>query len=259
MSPEYLKATFGLEGHTALITGAGSGLGYAIACSLGKAGARVVVNDLTLTLCDEAVAALRDQGIDAHPAGFDVSDAAAVHEAVEQLARNGWAADILVSNAGNQNRMPVIEQPPESWQSLFNVHVNGAFNCARAVLPHMIEKGRGRIILMSSVAALASMPGISAYAASKAALASFARSIAVEYGEKGITCNALAPGFVKTRFTEALQEREQFNDFLHASVPLGRWAEPDDIAPAVTYLASRAGGFVNGHVLAIDGGLLARM
>src|SRR5690606_42044297 len=99
MSPEYLKATFGLEGHTALITGAGSGLGYAIACSLGKAGARVVVNDLTLTLCDEAVAALRDQGIDAHPAGFDVSDAAAVHEAVEQLARNEWAVDILVSNA----------------------------------------------------------------------------------------------------------------------------------------------------------------
>jgi len=256
---EYLNTTFGLAGKTALVTGAGSGLGNAIAYSLGQAGARVIINDLSAQLCDQAVEAMRVFDIEAQAAPFDVSDAGQVSQSVERLAQEGWHVDVLVSNAGNQNRMPVIEQTQEAWQSLFNVHVNGAFNCVRAVLPHMIETGNGRIILMSSVAAIASMPGIAAYSAAKGALAAFTRSLAVEYGEKGITCNALAPGFVKTRFTSALQERQQFNDFLQASVPLGRWADPEDIAPAVTYLASRAGGFVNGHVLAIDGGLLAKM
>ncbi len=259
MSPDYLNETFGLEGRTALITGAGAGLGYAIACSLGKAGARIIVNDLTPATCQDAVSRLAGLGIAAQAATFDVSNATAVQEACDRLATQGWRADILVSNAGNQNRMPVIEQSPEAWQSLFNVHVNGAFNCARAVLPHMMAQGYGRIILMSSVAGLAAMPGISAYASAKGALAAFARSLAVEYGAHSITCNALAPGFVKTSFTAALQEREQFNEFLLDSVPLGRWGEPEDIAPAVVYLASKAGSFVNGHLLAIDGGLLARM
>ncbi len=259
MSPDYLNTTFGLQGRTALITGAGAGLGYAIACSLGKAGARIIVNDLTPDTCQDAVARLADMGVAAQAAPFDVSKATAVQEAYDRLTADGWYADILVSNAGNQSRMPVTEQTTEAWQSLFNVHVNGAFNCARAVLPHMMAEGHGRIILMSSVAALATMPGISAYAAAKGALAAFTRSLAVEYGGHGITCNALAPGFVKTSFTAALQEREQFNAFLADSVPLGRWAEPEDIAPAVIYLASQAGSFVNGHLLAIDGGLLARM
>ncbi|HBP28546.1 MAG: SDR family NAD(P)-dependent oxidoreductase [Advenella sp.] len=259
MSLDYLKATFGLEGYTALITGAGTGLGYAIAYSLGNAGARIIVNDLSLATCEEAVAKLRILGIESRAASFDVSNAAAVQDACSQLAAEGWHVNILVSNAGNQNRMPVIEQTTEAWQSLFNVHVNGAFNCTRAVLPHMMAEGHGRIILISSVAALASMPGISAYSASKGALAAFTRSLAVEYGEHGITCNALAPGFVKTNFTAALQQREQFNDFVLDSVPLRRWAQPEDIAPATVYLASQAGSFVNGHLLTIDGGLLARM
>jgi gluconate 5-dehydrogenase len=259
MAADYLTATFGLEGRTALITGAASGLGYAIACSLGSAGARIVVNDLSDAICAEAVEKLSMQGIAACGAPFDVSDAHSVNDAVARLGQDGWKPDILVSNAGNQNRMPVIDQAPEAWQSLFDVHVNGAFNCVRAVLPNMLEKGDGRIILMCSVAALASMPGISAYSAAKGALAAFTRSLAVEYGGKGITSNALAPGFVRTKFTVALQERDQFNDFLQDSVPLGRWAQPEDIAPAVVYLASRAGSFVNGHVLAIDGGLLAQM
>ncbi|MHA3904906.1 SDR family NAD(P)-dependent oxidoreductase [Castellaniella sp. WN] len=259
MNTDYLKEIFGLRGRTALITGAGSGLGHAIAVCLGQAGARIVVNDLDLPRCEAAVAELARQGVDARPAPFDVSDHEAVRRAVADLAARGWAVDVLVSNAGNQNRMPLIEQAPEAWRSLFKVHVDGAFNCVQAVLPHMAARGDGRIILMSSVAAMASMPGISAYASAKGALAALMRSVAVEYGEKGITCNALAPGFVRTRFTEALQEQARFNAFLEDSVPLRRWAEPEDIAPAVLYLASRAGSFVNGHLLAIDGGLLARM
>ncbi|RAP63885.1 short-chain dehydrogenase [Achromobacter sp. HZ01] len=242
-----------------LITGGASGLGLNMAEAAGKAGARIVVNDVREEACDQAVAGLRALGIDARGAVFDVSRAAAVADAVAALAADGWSPDVLVSNAGNQNRAPVIEQDPEVWQSILNVHVNGAFNCARAVLPAMIAQGGGRIIITSSVAALACMPGIAAYSAAKGALAAFTRALAVEYGGQGVTCNALAPGFVRTGFTTALQEREQFNDFLKSQVPLGRWADPEDISPAVIYLASQAGRFVNGHVLAIDGGLLAHL
>lgn len=259
MSATYLEKTFGLSGQTALVTGSASGLGYAIALSLGQAGARVVINDLRLPDCRRAVEQLATLNISARAAAFDVSDALAVQGAITELEKNDWQVDVLVSNAGIQDRQPVVEQTPESWQSLFNVHVNGAFNCARAVLPAMIKKRNGRIIMMSSVAGLACMPGISAYATAKGAVAAFARALAVEHGGNGITCNALAPGFVRTAFTSALQERDEFNSFLQESVPLQRWAEPEDIAPAVVYLASRAGSFVNGHLLTIDGGLLAQM
>jgi gluconate 5-dehydrogenase len=197
--------------------------------------------------------------VEARQAVFDVSQAEAVGQAIDTLAADGWAPDIIVSNAGNQNRKLVTEMTLAQWQSLFDVHVNGAFNCAHAVLPHMVRKGFGRIILMSSVAGQACMPGIAAYASAKGAIAAFTRALAVEYGSCGITSNALAPGFVRTQFTQGLQEREGFDSFLQSAVPLGRWAEPDDIAPAVVYLASNAGSFVNGHVLALDGGMLARM
>ncbi len=259
MAATYLEETFGLAGQTALITGGASGLGYAMACSLGQAGARIVINDLNQEDCLRAVEKLAALNISACAAAFDVSDALAAKTAIDELERKQWPISILMSNAGNQNRSPVVDQSAEVWQSILNVHVNGAFNCVKAVLPFMVARGTGRIIIMSSVAGLACMPGISAYATAKGALAAFTRALAVEYGGQGITCNALAPGFVRTQFTAALQEREQFNSFLLESVPLKRWAEPEDIAPAVIYLASRAGSFINGHVLAIDGGLLAQM
>lgn len=259
MDHQFLNDTFGLNGKTVLVTGGASGLGLCMAATVGKAGARVVVNDVREAACRDAVEGLRAQGIDARAAVFDVSSASSVADAVHELESVGWSPNVLVSNAGNQDRTSVVEQTPEAWQSILNVHVNGAFNCARAVLPGMIDQGGGSIIITSSVAAVACMPGIAAYSAAKGALAAFARALAVEYGDRGITCNALAPGFVRTGFTAALQEREQFGQFLHAQVPLGRWADPEDIAPAVVYLASQAGRFVNGHLLAIDGGLLAHM
>lgn len=259
MATSYLEKTYGLQGRVACITGSAAGLGLAIATHLGQAGARIVVNDLDAQRCEDAVRTLTDAGIAARYAVFDVSQADAVGQAIDTLAAQGWAPDILVSNAGNQNRQPVTEMTLAQWQSLFAVHVDGAFNCAHAVLPHMVKKGFGRIVLMSSVAGQACMPGIAAYASAKGAIAAFTRALAVEYGSAGITSNALAPGFVRTQFTRGLQERAGFDDFLQNAVPLGRWAEPDDIAPAVVYLASNAGAFVNGHVLAIDGGMLARM
>ncbi|MDO4723274.1 MAG: SDR family oxidoreductase [Comamonadaceae bacterium] len=256
---QYFKEQFGLDGRTACITGSASGLGLAIATHLGRAGARIIVNDLEPARCAPALEQLHALGIEAIDAAFDVSEADAVQQAMTALARRGWHPDILVSNAGNQNRRPVTDMTLDEWRSLFQVHADGAFNCVRAVLPQMVHQGFGRIVLMSSVAGQACMPGIAAYASAKGALAAFARALAVEYGPCGITANALAPGFVRTGFTQGLQEREGFDAFLQQAVPLGRWAQPEDVAPAVVYLASPAGRFINGHVLALDGGLLARM
>ncbi len=195
MNQDYLGQTFGLAGRTALVTGGARGLGYAIAAGLGRAGARVVINDLSQAACDAACGQLAAAGITVRSAVFDVADGDAVAAAVARLEADGVAIDVLVSNAGNQNRKPVVEMAPAEWQALQNVHVNGAFHCARAVLPAMAARGFGRIVLMSSVAGQATMPNIAAYATAKGAIAAFTRALAVEYGGQGVTCNALAPGF----------------------------------------------------------------
>lgn len=259
MKPSYLQNHFGLEGRTALITGAARGIGWAIAQALGQAGARVVVNDLDAQVCNEAVQALQAQGITARAAAFNVAEFVSVEAAAQALEAEAWAIDILVSNAGNQNRKPLVEMGREEWQKIQDVHVGGAFNCARVFLPGMCARGFGRVLMTSSVSGQQTMPLIGAYSTAKAALSAFTRAIAVEYGARGITANAIAPGFVKTEFTTGLQQREGFEDFLRQEVPQNRWATPEDIAPVVLFLVSPAAGYVNGQTLAIDGGLLAQM
>lgn len=259
MNPSYLTTHFGLPGRTALITGAARGIGLSMASALGQAGARVVINDLQASACEAAVQTLQAQGIQARAAAFDVSDFAAVQAAGAALEAAGWPVDILVSNAGNQNRKALVEMRREEWQQIQDVHVGGAFNGVRVFLPGMAARGFGRVVMTSSVSGCATMPLIGAYSTAKAALGAMARAIAVEYGAQGITANAIAPGFVKTEFTAGLQQREGFEDFLKQEVPQNRWATPEDIAPVVLFLVSPAAAYVNGQTLAIDGGLLAQM
>jgi gluconate 5-dehydrogenase len=259
MNTSYLTQNFGLQGRTALVTGAAQGIGLSIATALGHAGARVVINDLQEALCAETVQALRTQGISACAAPFDVSDFAAVQAAGHALDAADWSVDILVSNAGNQNRKALVDMSREEWQKIQDVHVGGAFNCTRVFLPGMCARGFGRIVMTSSVSGRSTMPLIGAYSTAKASLSALSRAIAVEYGAQGVTANAVAPGFVKTEFTTGLQQREGFSDFLRQEVPQNRWATPEDIAPVVLFLVSPAAGYVNGQTLAIDGGLLAQM
>tara|TARA_R100001143_G_scaffold50326_1_gene45291 strand:+ start:22218 stop:23000 length:783 start_codon:yes stop_codon:yes gene_type:complete len=255
---DYLRRTFGLEGRVALVTGAARGLGFAISEALAKAGAHVVINDVGAQAADEAVAALRDQGFSAEPAVFSVSDEAVADAGVKAIIAKHGRLDIVVSNAGNQNRKPFHDYTRDEWDSLFDVHINGAFHVLRAALPSMQKNGFGRIVMMSSVASRASRGAISLYATVKGGLASMARALAVEYAGQGITVNALAPGFMQTEFTTALQSNEEFQDYIKRDVPLGRWGKAEELGPAVIYLTSQAGDFVNGEVLTIDGGLLAK-
>lgn len=259
MQSEYFTQVFGLAGRTALVTGSCSGLGLAVARALGLAGARVLINGRHAQRCQVTADSLAAAGIEVLAAPFDVSDEGEVARAAARLADQGIAVDILVANAGTQDRKPVTEMTLAEWRRLMSVHVDGAFNCAHAFLPGMAERGFGRVVLMSSVAGQAAMPNIAAYASAKGALAAFTRALAVEYGGRGITANGIAPGFARTEFTRALQDNAEFQKFISASVPAARWAEPEEIAPAVVFLTSPAGAFVNGHVLAIDGGLLAHL
>lgn len=255
---DYLRRTFGLEGRVALVTGAGRGIGFAVAEALARAGAHVVINDLSAVVAGAAAELLRKEGFSAEGLAFSVSDEAGADAAVKAIAAKHGRIDIVVSNAGNQNRKPFHEYTRDEWDSLFQVHVNGAFHVLRAAIPVMCANGFGRVVLMSSITARASRGTVSAYATVKGALASMTRTLAVEYGKQGVTVNALAPGFMQTEFTTALQANEEFQDYIRRDVPLGRWGQPQELGPAVVYLTSAAGAFVNGELLTIDGGLLAK-
>ncbi len=259
MNPAFLNQSFGLSGRTALVTGSARGIGFAIAGALGRAGARVVINDLDADACARASDALGAEGIEARTACFDVSALAEVQAAERELTADGWEVDVLVSNAGNQNRKPLIDMSDAEWRRLMAVHLDGAFHCTRTFLPAMRARGFGRIVMMSSMSAEATMPGIAAYSTAKAGLCALSRAIAVEHGAAGVTANAIAPGFIRTDFTAALQQREGFDAVIRDSVPAGRWGTTDDIAAVALFLVSPAAAFVNGQTLVVDGGMLARL
>ncbi|WP_076999530.1 SDR family NAD(P)-dependent oxidoreductase [Variovorax sp. KK3] len=252
-------STFRLDGKTALISGAARGIGWGIAEALARAGAHVILNDIDAAALAERSRDLSARGLSHSLAAFDVSCEEAVVAAVQQAVETVGAVDVLVNNAGLQNRKGFLELSYAEWRRMLSVHLDGAYHLTRAVAPHMVARKHGRIIMIGSIATQSVKVPSTPYVAAKGALTALTRALAFELGPSGVTCNTISPGMTQTELTRALQDDPAYEKFIRERVPLQRWGTPADIAPAAVYLASDAGAFVNGANLVIDGGVLAML
>lgn len=255
--PAMEQGLFDLGGQVALVTGAAQGLGRAIAAALGAHGAAVVLADRDAAGCAAAADALRADGVDALAVPCDVADPAAVARLADVAA--GWHGriDTLVCNAGVQGPAgPLAETTDADWEHVFGVNLQGAARLANLVVPSMAARGAGSVVFMSSIAGLRGNRAIGLYGMSKAALAQLARNLAVEWGPRGVRVNAVAPGLIRTPLARGLLASDAFMERRLAQTPLRRVGEPHEIAGVVVMLASRAGGFITGQTLVVDGGTL---
>ena len=254
---------FSLTGKVALVTGGSYGIGYAIATALHKAGATIVFNDLNQELVDKGLASYKQDGIPARGYVCDVTDEKAVQALVAQIEKDVGVIDILVNNAGIIKRIPMHEMSAEDFRKVIDVDLNGPFICAKAVIPAMIKKGAGKIINVCSMMSELGRETVSAYAVAKGGLKMLTRNICSEYGEHNIQCNGIGPGYIETPQTAPLREkqadgsRHPFDQFIISKTPAARWGTTQDLMGPTVFLASRASDFVNGHILYVDGGILA--
>ena len=254
---------FSLEGKIALITGASYGIGYAIAKGMHSAGAKIVFCDIKQEFVDKGLASYKADGIDAKGYVCDVTDEAAVQEMVKKIEAEVGVVDILVNNAGIIKRIPMCDMTAEEFRQVIDVDLNAPFIVSKAVIPSMIKKGHGKIINICSMMSELGRETVSAYAAAKGGLKMLTRNICSEYGEYNIQCNGIGPGYIATPQTAPLREkqpdgcRHPFDQFIIAKTPAARWGDPEDLAGPAVFLASEASDFVNGHILYVDGGILA--
>ncbi len=241
---------FSLKGRVALVTGASRGLGLAMAEAFVEHGATVVLNARGEKAVSEAAGK-----IGADHLAFDVADAKQTDAALAEIVKRHKKLDILLNNAGIQHRRPLGEWTNEDFERVIGVNLTACFRLARDAAKLMLPNKFGRIINTGSVAAILGRPTIHAYVAAKAGLHGLTRSMAAEIGRHGVTVNALAPGYFATELNTALLEDKAFTTWVEARTPAGRWAKPAELGGAAVFLASDAGSYVNGHVLAVDGGL----
>ncbi len=256
-------ANFCLKGKVALVTGASYGIGFAIAKGLAAAGAKIVFNDLKQEFVDKGLASYAEAGIDAKGYVCDVTDEDAVNALVAKIEEEVGVIDILVNNAGIIKRIPMIEMKASEFRQVIDVDLNAPFIVSKAVIPSMIKKGAGKIINICSMMSELGRETVSAYASAKGGLKMLTKNIASEYGKYNIQCNGIGPGYIATPQTAPLREiqpdgeRHPFDKFIIAKTPAERWGNPEDLAGPAVFLASEASDFVNGHILYVDGGILA--
>lgn len=254
---------FSLEGKIALVTGASYGIGFAIASAYAEAGATIVFNDIKQEFVDKGIAAYAEKGIRAHGYVCDVTDEARVNDMVAKIENDVGTVDILVNNAGIIKRIPMCEMSAEEFRQVIDVDLNAPFIVSKAVIPGMIKKGHGKIINICSMMSELGRETVAAYAAAKGGLKMLTKNIASEYGEFNIQCNGIGPGYIATPQTAPLRElqpdgsRHPFDQFIIAKTPAARWGETADLQGPAIFLASPASDFVNGHILYVDGGILA--
>ena len=254
---------FSLEGKVALVTGAAYGIGLAIAQAFAEAGAKIVFNCSRQSTVDRGLAAYKELGIDAKGYLCDVTDENAVREMVADIEKTVGTIDILVNNAGIIKRIPMEEMAVEDFRRVVDVDLIAPFICAKAVIPGMVKKGHGKIINICSMMSELGRETVSAYAAAKGGLKMLTRNICSEFGEANIQCNGIGPGYIATEQTAPLRERQAdgsrhpLDPVIISKTPAGRWGTPEDLMGPAVFLASDASNFVNGHVLYVDGGILA--
>ena len=254
---------FDLTGKNALITGATYGIGFSIATALAEAGATILFNDVNQDLVNKGIAAYKDLGITAHGYICDVTDENAVNQMIAQIETEIGVVDILVNNAGIIKRVPMHEMSAADFRKVIDIDLNGPFIVSKAVIPGMIKKGRGKIINICSMMSELGRETVSAYAAAKGGLKMLTKNICSEYGEYNIQCNGIGPGYIETPQTAPLREkqpdgsRHPFDEFIISKTPAARWGKTQDLKGPAIFLASEASDFVNGHILYVDGGILA--
>lgn len=255
--------SFSLNGKVALVTGGAYGIGFAIAEALAKAGAKIAFNCRNDANLQKALDDYKAKGIEAHGYIADVTKEDEVTKLVNDIKNELGVIDILVNNAGIIKRIPMLEMSVDDFRQVVDIDLNGPFIMAKAVLPDMIEKGHGKIINVCSMMSELGRETVSAYAAAKGGLKMLTRNICSEFGEHNIQCNGIGPGYIATPQTAPLREkqtdgsRHPFDQFIIAKTPAARWGEPEDLMGPAVFLASDASNFVNGHVLYVDGGILA--
>ena len=254
---------FSLQNKIAWVTGGSYGIGFAIAEAFAAAGATIVFNDISQELVDKGLAAYAQKGVKAHGYVCDVTDESTVQALVANVQDEVGIIDILVNNAGIIKRIPMTEMSADDFRKVIDVDLNAPFICAKAVIPAMIKKGHGKIINICSMMSELGRETVSAYAAAKGGLKMLTRNICSEYGAYNIQCNGIGPGYIETPQTAPLRERQPdgsrhpFDQFIVSKTPAARWGTTDDLQGPAVFLASDASNFVNGHVLYVDGGILA--
>ena len=254
---------FSLEGMTALVTGAAYGIGFAIAEAFAAAGAKIAFNCRSREHMEKALEDYAAKGIDAKGYLCDVTDEKQLQEMVTDIEKEVGVIDILVNNAGIIKRIPMTEMKAEEFREVIDIDLNAPFIVSKAVLPGMIKKGHGKIINVCSMMSELGRETVSAYAAAKGGLKMLTKNIASEYGEYNIQCNGIGPGYIATPQTAPLREkqpdgsRHPFDQFIVSKTPQARWGTPEDLMGPAVFLASGASDFVNGHILYVDGGILA--
>jgi len=253
-----IQELFNLTGKVALITGGTHGIGMAIGKTLGAAGAKIAVNDISnekLTNCKKEY---NDAGIDVYTLNFDVTDEKAVDKGITEIEQNVGAIDILVNNAGIIKRIPILDMPLSDYKQVIDIDLVAPLIVSKRVAPGMIKRKSGKIINMCSMMSVYGRNSVSAYASAKGGLKLLTANMTCEWAKHNIQINGIGPGYIATAQTAPIREgNHPFNDLVMTRTPAGRWGEPEDVGNAALFLASKASDFVNGHILYIDGGILA--
>lgn len=250
---------FDLTGRTALITGSSQGLGFAIARGLAGAGAAVILNGRTPAKLIRAVETLQSEGLTAYGYAFDVTDSAQVDEGIAAIESQIGTVGVLVNNAGIQRRGPLEDFDEADWRAVIDTNLTSVFLVTKRVVGSMIARQAGKIINIASLMSHVARATIAPYAASKGGLKLLTQSMATEWGRHNIQANAIGPGYFVTEMNRPLLEDAQFNNWVCERTPAGRWGDPAELVGTAVFLASRASDYVNGQIIYVDGGMLARL